>query len=207
MLSRIGRTAVPGSLGHQRVPVRIDGTEPAGDSEELERAECIGQRVAVPVGAPQEWFCSRVSTRVQQFGRHPDRAVFDIHENRQRPDHWQTTLLKFRLASTRGCGSGVSANGRGRHSRRAERSVVGGAAAARLRVPEPQGVALRPGLTSQSAKSRCETIRAADSFARMTAMLNDSVRALLDAPVPAVLATVNPDGSPQTSVVWVGRDG
>ncbi|MFF9127986.1 PPOX class F420-dependent oxidoreductase [Streptomyces sp. NPDC014889] len=41
----------------------------------------------------------------------------------------------------------------------------------------------------------------------MTAMLNDSVRALLDAPVPAVLATVNPDGSPQTSVVWVGRDG
>ncbi|MFD5471057.1 PPOX class F420-dependent oxidoreductase [Streptomyces sp. NPDC127105] len=41
----------------------------------------------------------------------------------------------------------------------------------------------------------------------MTAMLNDSARALLDAPVPAVLATVNPDGSPQTSVVWVGRDG
>ncbi|MFJ5730870.1 pyridoxamine 5'-phosphate oxidase family protein [Streptomyces paradoxus] len=24
---------------------------------------------------------------------------------------------------------------------------------------------------------------------------------------PAVLATVNPDGSPQTSVVWVARDG
>jgi hypothetical protein len=23
----------------------------------------------------------------------------------------------------------------------------------------------------------------------------------------AVLATVNPDGSPQTSVVWIGRDG
>ncbi|WP_431683688.1 PPOX class F420-dependent oxidoreductase [Kitasatospora sp. KL5] len=41
----------------------------------------------------------------------------------------------------------------------------------------------------------------------MTAMLNGSVRALLDAPVPAVLATLNPDGSPQTSVVWVGRDG
>lgn len=38
-------------------------------------------------------------------------------------------------------------------------------------------------------------------------MLNDSVRALLDAPIPAVLATVNPDGSPQTSVVWGGRDG
>lgn len=41
----------------------------------------------------------------------------------------------------------------------------------------------------------------------VTATLNDSVRALLDAPVPAVLATVNPDGSPQTSVVWVGREG
>ncbi|MGW1886444.1 PPOX class F420-dependent oxidoreductase [Streptomyces sp. NPDC001970] len=37
--------------------------------------------------------------------------------------------------------------------------------------------------------------------------LSASVQKLLDAPVPAVLATVNPDGSPQTSVVWVGRDG
>ncbi|MGF1431318.1 PPOX class F420-dependent oxidoreductase [Kitasatospora sp. LaBMicrA B282] len=34
-----------------------------------------------------------------------------------------------------------------------------------------------------------------------------AVRRLVDEPVPAVLATVNPDGSPQTSVVWVGRDG
>ncbi|MEU3077649.1 PPOX class F420-dependent oxidoreductase [Streptomyces laurentii] len=41
----------------------------------------------------------------------------------------------------------------------------------------------------------------------MTPMLSESVRALLDRPVPAVLATVNPDGSPQSSVVWVGRDG
>jgi PPOX class probable F420-dependent enzyme len=41
----------------------------------------------------------------------------------------------------------------------------------------------------------------------MTAVLNGPVRALLDAPVPAVLATINPDGSPQASVVWVGRDG
>jgi PPOX class probable F420-dependent enzyme len=31
--------------------------------------------------------------------------------------------------------------------------------------------------------------------------------ALLDGKNYAVLATVNPDGSPQTSVVWVGRDG
>ncbi len=39
------------------------------------------------------------------------------------------------------------------------------------------------------------------------AALNDAVRKLLDDPNPAVLATINPDGSPQTSVVWVGRDG
>ncbi|HEX3752007.1 MAG TPA: PPOX class F420-dependent oxidoreductase [Streptosporangiaceae bacterium] len=31
--------------------------------------------------------------------------------------------------------------------------------------------------------------------------------ALLDGRNYAVLATVNPDGSPQTSVMWVGRDG
>jgi PPOX class probable F420-dependent enzyme len=37
--------------------------------------------------------------------------------------------------------------------------------------------------------------------------LNEAVRNLLDAINPAVLATLNPDGSPQTSVVWVGRDG
>ena len=41
----------------------------------------------------------------------------------------------------------------------------------------------------------------------MTAELNDAVRRLLDEPNPAVLSTINPDGSPQTSVVWVGRDG
>ncbi|MFZ3471709.1 PPOX class F420-dependent oxidoreductase [Streptomyces sp. 4.24] len=41
----------------------------------------------------------------------------------------------------------------------------------------------------------------------MTLELNDTVRKLLDAPHPAVLATLNPDGSPQSSVVWVTRDG
>ncbi|GAB2575223.1 PPOX class F420-dependent oxidoreductase [Streptomyces capparidis] len=41
----------------------------------------------------------------------------------------------------------------------------------------------------------------------MAVSLNDAVRGLLDEPIPAVLATVNPDGSPQTSVVWVCRDG
>jgi PPOX class probable F420-dependent enzyme len=41
----------------------------------------------------------------------------------------------------------------------------------------------------------------------MSVSLNDAVRKLLDAPTPAVLATINADGSPQTSVIWVGRDG
>ena len=41
----------------------------------------------------------------------------------------------------------------------------------------------------------------------MSVSLNDAVRKLLDEPNHAVLATINPDGSPQTSVIWVGRDG
>ncbi|WP_329196553.1 MULTISPECIES: PPOX class F420-dependent oxidoreductase [unclassified Streptomyces] len=41
----------------------------------------------------------------------------------------------------------------------------------------------------------------------MTVELNDTVRKLLDAPHPAILTTLNPDGGPQSSVVWVTRDG
>ncbi|MFC4913703.1 PPOX class F420-dependent oxidoreductase [Actinomadura gamaensis] len=41
----------------------------------------------------------------------------------------------------------------------------------------------------------------------MAKVLSDAARRLVDGAHPAVLATVNPDGSPQTSVVWVGRDG
>jgi PPOX class probable F420-dependent enzyme len=37
--------------------------------------------------------------------------------------------------------------------------------------------------------------------------LSEAARRLLDGRNYAVLATVNPDGSPQTSVIWVGRDG
>ncbi|TCC57587.1 PPOX class F420-dependent oxidoreductase [Kribbella pittospori] len=37
--------------------------------------------------------------------------------------------------------------------------------------------------------------------------LNEIAQALIDGDNPAVLATTNADGSPQTSVVWVGRDG
>ena len=37
--------------------------------------------------------------------------------------------------------------------------------------------------------------------------LPDSARAVLESPALAHLVTVNPDGSPQVSVVWVGLDG
>ena len=37
--------------------------------------------------------------------------------------------------------------------------------------------------------------------------LNDEIRRLLDGRHYAVLATLNPDGGPQTSAMWVGRDG
>ena len=52
----------------------------------------------------------------------------------------------------------------------------------------------RPGL------SRCYR-------AVMARPLSDATLKLLDGRNYAVLATVNPDGSPQTSVIWVGRDG
>ena len=41
----------------------------------------------------------------------------------------------------------------------------------------------------------------------MGIQLSDATVALLDGRNYAVLATINPDGSPQTSVMWVGRDG
>jgi len=41
----------------------------------------------------------------------------------------------------------------------------------------------------------------------VTIPLSEATLRLLDGRNYAVLATVNPDGSPQTSVVWVGRDG
>jgi PPOX class probable F420-dependent enzyme len=37
--------------------------------------------------------------------------------------------------------------------------------------------------------------------------LSEAALRLVDGKNYAVLATVNPDGSPQTSVIWVGRDG
>ncbi|HUC26115.1 MAG TPA: PPOX class F420-dependent oxidoreductase [Streptosporangiaceae bacterium] len=40
----------------------------------------------------------------------------------------------------------------------------------------------------------------------MTIPLTQPTLALVDGKNYAVLATVNPDGSPQTSVIWVGRD-
>ena len=41
----------------------------------------------------------------------------------------------------------------------------------------------------------------------MAIPLSEATLRLVDGKNSAVLATVNPDGSPQTSVVWVGRDG
>lgn len=41
----------------------------------------------------------------------------------------------------------------------------------------------------------------------MTIPLSDAARKILDGTNPAVLCTINPDGSPQSSVVWVGTDG
>jgi PPOX class probable F420-dependent enzyme len=41
----------------------------------------------------------------------------------------------------------------------------------------------------------------------MSIPLSDAALALIDGRNYAVLATINPDGSPQTSVMWIGRDG
>lgn len=37
--------------------------------------------------------------------------------------------------------------------------------------------------------------------------LSESARAMVDGPNFAVLCTINPDGSPQSSAMWVGLDG
>jgi PPOX class probable F420-dependent enzyme len=41
----------------------------------------------------------------------------------------------------------------------------------------------------------------------MSISLSDATVALVDGKNYAILATINPDGSPQTSVLWVARDG
>lgn len=41
----------------------------------------------------------------------------------------------------------------------------------------------------------------------MPAALSDRIKSLLDSPVFVVVGTVQPDGSPQLSPVWVKRDG
>ncbi|MFF0740708.1 PPOX class F420-dependent oxidoreductase [Streptomyces sp. NPDC004111] len=41
----------------------------------------------------------------------------------------------------------------------------------------------------------------------MSAALSDQLKALLDSPVFINVATIQPDGSPQVSPVWVKRDG
>jgi PPOX class probable F420-dependent enzyme len=49
--------------------------------------------------------------------------------------------------------------------------------------------------------------RLAASVPLMAMAFSEATLRLLDGKNYAVVATVNPDGSPQTSVVWVGRDG
>lgn len=41
----------------------------------------------------------------------------------------------------------------------------------------------------------------------MGVVLNETVRALVDGKNYPILSTVGPDGSPQSSVMWIGRDG
>ena len=41
----------------------------------------------------------------------------------------------------------------------------------------------------------------------MAVVLDETTRKLLDGKNFATVATVNPDGGPQTSVVWILRDG
>lgn len=41
----------------------------------------------------------------------------------------------------------------------------------------------------------------------MSVSLNETVRALVDGKNYPVLSTLNADGSPQSSVMWIGRDG
>ncbi|KAF4406680.1 MULTISPECIES: PPOX class F420-dependent oxidoreductase [Streptomyces] len=41
----------------------------------------------------------------------------------------------------------------------------------------------------------------------MSAALSDQLKQVIDGPVFATVATIQPDGSPQLSVVWVKRDG
>jgi PPOX class probable F420-dependent enzyme len=41
----------------------------------------------------------------------------------------------------------------------------------------------------------------------MAITLNDKVRKLIDDPNFGIVATINSDGSPQTSVLWITRDG
>lgn len=62
-------------------------------------------------------------------------------------------------------------------------------------------------LTAPLAERRSTTAASHCYRAAMGIPLSEATLRLVDGKNYAVLATVNPDGSPQTSVVWVGRDG
>ncbi len=60
---------------------------------------------------------------------------------------------------------------------------------------------------ASSRLASARTPRRAATVPPMGIPLSEAALRLVDEKNYAVLATVNPDGSPQTSVVWVGRDG
>src|SRR5215211_2731718 len=93
--------------------------------------------------------------------------------------------------------------------------------AARHRNRPAQWHRRRVSVPDRPHRERCPSLVPWDSYERppspgvplnsrlafMSVSLNEAARRILDATNPAVLATINPDGSPQTSVIWVGRDG
>jgi PPOX class probable F420-dependent enzyme len=62
--------------------------------------------------------------------------------------------------------------------------------------------------TPDARRDRSDGLRRQRCYgAAMAIALSERTLGLVDGRNYAVLATLNPDGSPQTSVVWVGRDG
>src|SRR5436305_11388161 len=60
---------------------------------------------------------------------------------------------------------------------------------------------------SSSCKECQIAIKVTEERNSITMILNEAVRQALTAGHLALLVTLNPDGSPQVSVVWVGLDG
>src|SRR5215207_4524070 len=68
----------------------------------------------------------------------------------------------------------------------------------------PRASSADPGDHREAVETRSPHPR---TLLAMDIALNDEIRRLLDGRHFAVLATINPDGGPQTSAMWVARDG